>query len=150
MKNEHAVWSRLLILLLVLLPLALLFFPPATPITVGAFGTLVFWLALLFCFWVIFFILGMPEAQLGPAHDVGPRMLADAEQPDAVKDVMTVNVATEGADSVRIFRGRLREPAEAVSQKLKGAFRGQIVPILQEDEHAGAAAVVLMPQPVER
>jgi hypothetical protein len=49
-------WSRLLIRLLVLLPLALLLAAPATPITVSAFGTLVCWLALLFCFWGIFFM----------------------------------------------------------------------------------------------
>lgn len=139
-------WSRLLILLLLLLPLALLFLAPGVAISAGA---VVFWLALLGCFLLIFFILGMPEAQLAPGHEVRPRMLPEGEQPAAVKDVMTVNVAIEAADGVRIFRGRLREPAEAVYQKLKRAFRGQTVPMLQEDEHAGAA-VVLMPQPVER
>lgn len=149
MKKEQAFWSRLLILLLVLLPFALLFLAPGSVTGVSAFGTVAFWFALLFCFWVIFFILGMPEAQMSPAHHLGPRMLADAEQPDAVKDVMTVSMATEGADGVRIFRGRLRESADAAYQKLKRAVGGQTVPLLQEDEQS-EAAVVLMPRPVER
>lgn len=86
---------------------------------------------------------------MSPAHNVGPRVLPDAEQPDAVKDVMTVRMATEGADGVRIFHGRLRDSAHAAYQKLKRAVGAQTVPMLQEDEHNGAA-VVLMPRPVER
>lgn len=149
MKNERPVWSRLLILLLVLLPLALLLLAPARPITVGAFGTLVYWLALLFGFWVIFFILGMPEAQMSPGHHLGPRVLPDAEQPGAVKEVMAVNVATEGTDGVRVYRGHLLESAEVAYEKLKRAFGTQTVPMLQEDEQA-EAAVVLLPRPIER
>lgn len=149
MTKEHqraAVWSRLLILLLLLLPLTLLFLAPGTAI---AASTFVFWLALIGCFLVILYILGMPEVEGVPARNLSPRMLSDAEQPGVIKEVMTVNVATEGADGVRIFRGRLQESAEAAYQKLKRAFGGQTVPMLQEDEHTGAA-VVLMPVPVER
>jgi hypothetical protein len=149
MKNPQALWSRLLILLLLLLPFTLLFLAPGTALTMRTFGVVVFWFALLGCFLVILFILGMPETQMPPGRDLGPRMLADAEQPEAVKQVMTVSVATEGADGVRIFRGRLRESAEAAYQELKRAFGAQTVPMLQEDEDAGAA-VVLMPRSVER
>lgn len=139
-------WSRLLILLVLLLPLALLFLAPGTAI--GA-GTAVFWLALLGCLLIVFFILGVPEAPMSPGHYAAPRLLAEAEQPEAVTAVMTVSLATEGADGVRIFRGRLRDSADTAYQKLKRAVGSQTVPMLQEDEHAGAA-VVLMPQPVER
>ena len=113
------------------------------------FGVFAFWLALLFCFWVLFFILGMPEAQLSPAHERVPHALSDAEQPAAVKDVMTVSTATEGPDGVRVFRGRLRESADVAYDTLKRAFGRGTVPMLQEDEHTGAA-VLLLPKPVEQ
>src|SRR5262245_21542244 len=149
MKTLRPVWWRLLILLLVLLPFAMLFLSPGPRAMPTPFAAMVFWLALLFCFWVILFIIGMPEAQMDAARELGPRMLPDAEQPDAVKSVMQVSVATEGADGVRIFRGRLRESADAVYERLKGALGAQTVPMVQEDEQAGAA-VVLMPRGIER
>lgn len=139
-------WFRLLIVLLLLSPL-MLFLAPGRAV---AASIVVFWVAVLGCFLVLVFILGVPEADIAPGRDVGPRMLTEGEQPDAIKDVMTVHVATEGADGVRIFRGPLRGPADAVYSKLKRAFQGRTIPMLQEDEHSGAAAVVLMPDPVER
>lgn len=140
-------WSRLLVLLLVLLPLVVLFFAPGTVAISRPLAGVVFWLALLLCFWAIFALLGMPEAQL--AHGHGPRALPEAEQPEVVKEVMTVQVATEGEDGVRVFRGRLRKSADVAYQTLKGAFTRGTVPILQEDEQTGAA-VVLLPKPVEQ
>ena len=45
----------------------------------------------------------------------GPRMLPESEQPEAVRAVMRVDVATEQPDGTRTFRGRLRAPAETAS-----------------------------------
>ena len=139
-------WLRLVIILLLLWPLMLLLLAPGAAATASA---VVFWLALLGCFLLIFFMLGMPEAPLAPAHAPEPRMLPESQQPDAVRQVMAVHVAVEGADGVRVFRGRLRESADVAYQTLKRAFTGGTVPMLQEDEQTGAA-VVLLPTPVEQ
>ena len=50
---------------------------------------------------------------------------------------------------VLIFRGPLREAADVAFQKLKLAFGGESVPLLQEDAEMGAAVLVI-PRPVER
>jgi hypothetical protein len=76
-------------------------------------------------------------------------MVGEEQQPAAVREVMSVHVATESPEGVRMFRGRLRESAETAYATLKRAFGANTVPLLQEDEESGAA-IVLMPRPVER
>lgn len=139
--SQGHTWSRLLWVLLLLLPLTILFLAPAAaPLAAGMW----FWFALLVCFWLIAAIAGLPETDSVGAEGSGPRMIPDTSQPDPIKDVMSVNVATEDDDGVRTFRGRLRVPAEAAHERLRGAFGEQSVPLLQEDDEA-EAAVVLMP-----
>ena len=138
--SQSATWSRLLWVLLLLMPIIVLFLAPAAaPLAAGIW----FWIALLVCFWLIAAIAGMPEAERGPEGS-GPRMIPDTAQPDAIKDVLFVNVATEDATGVRTFRGRLRMSAQAAHARLRQAFGEQSVPLLQEDDET-EAAVVLMP-----
>ncbi|MEX2261595.1 MAG: site-2 protease family protein [Bryobacteraceae bacterium] len=79
--------------------------------------------------------------------DLGPRMLFQDEQPETVREVMEVNLATEH-EGVRIFRGRLRESAASVYDKLKGSLSERTVPMVQEDPQS-EAAIILMPKQVE-
>lgn len=138
-------WYRLLLILVLLLPLAVVFLMPGGGFVAGGF---LFWVALLICFWMIAKILGTPEA-VGQPEPRGPRMLPDDEHPQAVREVMTVNVATEGADGVQIFRGQLRQPPHEAFAALKRTSVGGTVPVLQDDEETGAA-IVLMPKAVEQ
>ncbi len=132
------VWSRLLLIFLLLLPLVLLFFAPAG----GPFSSgWMFWLVLVLCFWLIWSVLGPPAGDKTPQPEV--RMLSPGDQPEPVRAVMDVRFATEES-GMRLFRGKLLVPAAAAYQKLKAAFRGQAVPMIQPDEKTGAA-VVLMP-----
>jgi membrane-associated protease RseP (regulator of RpoE activity) len=147
MKNETKTdtWSRLLLILALLLPLIILFLLPGR----GFFyGGIWFWFALLLCFWLIFSILGRPMEEMEQAQQAQePRTLAEPDQPEAVREVMNVRIATEEA-GVQIYRGRLRESASAAFEKLKLAFTPGTVPLLQEDEKLGAA-ILLLPKPVE-
>lgn len=138
-------WSRLLWVLLFLIPFIVLFLTPAAaPLAVGVW----FWFALVVCFWLIAAMAGMPEAEPTGAEESGPRMLPEIEQPEAIKEVMSVNVATEDTNGVRLFRGRLRLSAASAHERLRGAFSKQSVPLLQQDDEM-EAAVVLMPRSAE-
>jgi len=139
-ESHGETWSRLLWVLLLLMPVIVLFLAPAAlPLAAGVW----FWIALLVCVWLIAAIAGMPEAEAAPEGS-GPRMIPDAAQPDAITEVMSVNVATEDDAHVRTFRGRLRLPAETAHERLRRAFGEQSVPLLQEDEET-EVAVILMP-----
>src|SRR5205823_5679441 len=105
-----------------------------------------FWLALLVCFWVLF---SMTPATPGiAANEPGPRMLSQSEQPEAVRAVMRVDVATERPDGTRTFRGRLYQSAEAAYARLRAESPTNVVPLLQEDE-TEPAAILLVPRAVE-
>ena len=142
MRGE--MWFRLLLILLLLLPLAVLFLLPG-----GGFvaGGVLFWVVLLICFLLIARMLGTPQGPAG-AEARSMRTLADEEQPEIIRDVMTVNVATEDPAGVRRFRGQLREPADAAFAKLRRGLTAGNVPLLQDDDETGAT-VILMPKPVE-
>lgn len=139
-------WTRLMFVLLLLLPLAVLFLLPGG----GLFhGGMWFWMVLLLCFWLIWMLIGVPSAEaVEQGAVVGPRVLGEQEQPAGIRDVMDVRVATE-QNGVQAFRGTLREPADAAFEKLKQTGGPQMVPFMQEDEQLGTA-VVLMPRPVEQ
>ena len=144
-RPHSSTWSRLIRVLLLLMPFIVLFFAPAAaPVAIGLW----FWLALLLVFWLIAAIAGIPTAESASASAAGPRMLPETEQPDAVKEVMSVNVATEDAAGLRIFRGRLRLSATSAYEKLRRAFSDESVPMLQQDDEM-EAAVVLMPRSAE-
>ena len=137
MKREF--WSRLLFILAILLPMAVLFLMPG----VGMLGGGWFWLLLLLTFWLSWAALGKPEdavAEGAPAAEAEPRMILPQEEPKVVDEVMDVKVAIEQSGA-QCYRGRLREPASAAFEKLKRALPTDTVPLVQEDE-LGAAIVL--------
>lgn len=141
-RKDTSWW--LIVVLLVLLPLALLFLTPGGPLIAGTFW---FWLALLICFWAL--ISMAPAESKSHEADAGPRVLPESEQPEAVRSVMRVDVATEEPDGTRTFRGRLREAADTAYHRLKTATPAGLVPLLQEQE-SSQAAILLVPERVER
>lgn len=133
---------ELLLILLVLLPVIVLFLLPGGGILHGG---MFFWMGLLFCFWLISLLFGSsPES----APIATARLLSEEEQPVAVKEMMDVRVAEEEG-GIRMFRGRLREPAGTVHAKLKLALGAGFSPILQADEQFGAC-ILLVPEPLEK
>lgn len=139
-------WRQLLLVLLLLLPAAILFFLPGTVTTIAAVW---FWLILLACFSLMLWVLGTPQAEGGAGGEGGPHVISDTAQPEVVRDVMHVDIATETPSGVKTFRGRLRGSAQAAYERLKRAVGDHTVPLLQEDEEMGTA-IVLMPKPIEQ
>ncbi|OYW13675.1 MAG: peptidase M50, partial [Planctomycetales bacterium 12-60-4] len=133
---------QILLILLILLPLVLLFLLPGGGMMHGG---MFFWMGLLLCFLLISLL-------RGPGEDIAPvdtaRLLSVEEQPAAVKEVMDVRFAEED-NSIRIFRGRLREPAASVYAKLNRSLGIESTPMVQADEQFGAA-ILLVPQPVDK
>lgn len=137
--------SRLLLLLLLMLPVFVLFLIPGGGLVYGGFW---FWIAVLLSWAIIWGILGVPQEpikEIEEEHEL--RMLPEPEQPDAVREVMKVRMATAEA-GVHIFRGRLRESADTAFEKLQAAVSPGRVPLLQEDTKLGAA-ILLLPKTVE-
>ena len=145
-QRKHHTWWRAFLVLLFLAPLGILFFLPGVPVYLGGIW---FWLALIVCIWILLTVMGTPEAATAGSEPPAPRMLHDDEQPESVKEVMNVRVATEEPSGIRIFRGRLRESAAAVYEKLKNSVSDKSVPMIQEDEELGAS-ILLLPKQVEK
>lgn len=146
MNNQarSALWIQLLLVLAVLLPLVILFF---LPIPGGSLiGVAWFWLVLLVCFWMIYFLFSSPAKTVQPPASE-PHSLPQHEQPEIIREVMNVRFAEE-EHGVRTFHGSLRETAGAAFEKLKHAFSGETLPLLQEDVQHGAA-IILLPKRVE-
>lgn len=139
-----ALWFQLLVTLVLLLPLVVLFLLPGGGLVTGG---LWFWLVLVLCFAVIWVFLAAPAEGAADAPETRPRMLQEQDQPEVVREVMDVELATEEKD-IRMFHGRLREPAATAHEKLQHAFSAETVPMLQQDERHGAV-IVLLPKPVE-
>lgn len=139
------VWFRILMVVIFLIPLAFLFLAPGVP---AHFAGLWFWVALLVCFFLIFSMLGMPTPERAE-EPAGPKMIHEQEQPDAIREIMTVRVATEEPSGVRVFRGRLRESAARAYEKLRTGLSDRTVPMMQEDEELGAS-ILLVPKPIEK
>jgi len=140
--TKRDVGMQLLWILAILLPLIVLFLLPGGGMMHGG---MFFWMGLLLCFWLLSIIFGTTGSN---EPEVAARLLSTEEQPLVVKQVMDVRFAEED-DGVRVFRGRLREPAAAVYAKLKHAFGANSTPLLQADEQFGAA-ILLAPDSVER
>lgn len=134
-------WLRLLLILACLLPLTILFLLPGGGLMAGG---LWFWMLLLLCSWMLLVMLGTPSEQVEETSVPETRALPDREQPQPITEVMEVKAATEQA-GIRVFRGRLREPAEIVYERLKRIFFDDAMPLLQKDEQYGAA-ITLMPK----
>ena len=143
-EKQENTWWHLLMVLCLLLPLAVLFLLPGGGLFLGGGW---FWLTLLLTWLLMWMVLGRAASREG-AHEQLPRMLHEPEQPEAIREVMNVQIATEEA-GIQVFRGKLRESAAAAYTKLKAAFAPRTVPLLTEDERLGAA-IMLMPQRVEQ
>ncbi len=146
MAGRHTAdtWWWVLMALLVLWPLMLLFMMPGGGPLLGPFW---FWLLMLVGLWVLLHV-GRHDP-VPATGETGPRMLPAAEQPAVVREVMRVDVATEQSEGTRIFRGRLNQPAAAAYARLRTALGDDTVPLLQQDDTA-PAAIVLMPKPAAR
>ncbi len=138
MRRE--LWSRLFLILAILLPLMILFLMPGGSLLGGGW----FWLVLLLTFWFVWAAIGTPQEVPPVSKEPEMRMLSPEEQPDAVRNVMDVRLAVEQA-GIRVFRGKLREPSVTAFEKLKNAVSGEAVPLVQEDDLG--AAIVLAPAP---
>ncbi len=142
-KRNSEVSSRLIYILLLMLPLMILFMMPGGALLGGMW----FWMVLLFCFLMVWMLLGVPGDEGEAMVEIEPRMLHESDQPAAIREAMDVRIATE-EQGVQVFRGRLREPATAVFEKIKSALSDRTVPLIQEDEKLGSA-IILLPKPVE-
>jgi membrane-associated protease RseP (regulator of RpoE activity) len=137
-RKEDRLWSRLLWILLLLLPLAILFLMPGGGLLRGGIWFLV---TLLISVWLIWAILGAPEKEKRTEPEM--RMLDAKEEPGAVREVMDIRVATEEA-GIKVFHGKLSVTPAIAYEKLKLALRGSAVPMVREDDNAGAA-ILLVP-----
>lgn len=140
---RNSVWARILGVLLLLLPIAILFFLPGPqPLSDG----LLLWLLLPICFWLMMWMMSEPAQDAGPAQpEAGPRMLLESEQPAAVRQVMDVRIATEASSGAQLFRGPLREPAADAHAGLTRLLGNRVTALLQEDEELGAS-ILLVPK----
>lgn len=144
--RTHFIWLQILLVLVLLLPLVALLLLPGGTATSGGIW---FWMILLLCVWMVWLMVLRRFAEV-PRQEVateGPRMLLPDEQPDAVREVMNVRIATEES-GVAVFRGPLTQPADVAFTRLQAEFSEQTVPLLQEDEQFGSA-IMLVPKPIE-
>ena len=145
--REEDAWWPLLLVLFLLLPLTMLFLMPGHGMYFAAVHW--FWFTLLITWLVMWLVFGSMGAR-GAVEEPEPRILPEADQPETVREVMNVTSATEESGGTRVFRGRLRESANSAYGKLKAAFAPRTVPLLTDDDRAGGAAIMLLPQPVEK
>ena len=143
-RLHNFVWARLLWVLLMLLPIAVLFFLPGAPLLSGG---LLLWLLFPVCLWLMLWMMNEPAQSATSAQpDLGPRMLLESEQPAAVRQVMNVKIATEEPSGAQLFRGRLREPAASAYASLTRVLGNRATALFQEDEDLGAS-ILLVPKP---
>jgi membrane-associated protease RseP (regulator of RpoE activity) len=147
-----------LFFLLMTLPLIVLFLLPGGGLVTGR-NALWFFLAMLICFSLLQLVLGAsPRARRletaglsredEPVPEPHVRMFYPEQQPDVVREVMDVQLATED-NGVQAYQGPLRVDSEVAYRRLKESFSTGVVPLLQQDERHGSL-ILLLPQPVEK
>ncbi len=142
--NPPTATRKLVVLIAILALLSALFLMP------GRVGSMVgpwFWFTAVFIFLLVWSLL-RNSSRGNPEIPERPHMLSPEEQPAVVRDVMDVRLAEEER-GVKLFRGQLRAPADAVFDTLKRSLGENTVPLIQPDERCGAA-IMLMPRPIER
>ena len=145
-ERTNSAGMQWLLILCLLFPLvALLSLPGGSMLTGGIW----IWLILLMCFWMVsMMVIGTGSKSAGDETVVeGPRVLLLEEQPETVRQLMNVQIATEEM-GVAVFRGRLKGPADEAFTRLQADLSERTVPLIQEDEQFGSA-ILLMPKPVE-
>src|SRR5215831_7766511 len=145
MRKPRNPLLTVLLILALLLPWVIFLFLPGRSIA----GHALFWLAMLFCLLLIW-LTSAAQRRLAAAagSELGPRMLNEAEQPEAVRQVMDVRIAIK-ENGVQLFRGPLRESAAVSFEKLNRGLPKGFVPLVQEDDQLGAK-IVLIPKSAER
>lgn len=103
------------------------------------------WLAVLLVALLAWTILAAPASRRRRPAPPPPRQLAAEEQPAVIREIMEVRLAEEDG-GVRLFRGSLRESADAAMTHLKAALGPGTVPLVQPDERCGAS-ILLLPEP---
>ena len=109
------------------------------------------WIIVFLCVWMLASMAAagsmadrQPDEQ---TEEEGVRMIPDGDQPEVVRSVMDVRVATR-QQGAGIFRGRLLIPADEALRRLQTDLGENAVPLLQQDEELGTA-IVLMNKPTE-
>jgi membrane-associated protease RseP (regulator of RpoE activity) len=142
-RPRNPLLALLFIVALVLPWLFFLFLPG------GIFpGHALFWLAILFCLLLILLLSAAQRRVAAMGPDLGPRMLSEAEQPEAVRQVMDVRIAIK-ENGVRLFRGPLRDSASVSFEKLNRALPKGFLALVQEDDQLGAKIVLIPKRPDE-
>jgi membrane-associated protease RseP (regulator of RpoE activity)/cbb3-type cytochrome oxidase subunit 3 len=137
-NRTNEISSRLIFILLLSLPLVILFMLPS-----GAMlGSAWFWIALMLCFLLIWTFIGRPRNEETEAAESRPQMIHESEQPDPVKAVMDVHVATQ-RDGIQAFQGKLRIPASAAFESLTKTLGAGKTPLIQEDEVHGQSIILI-------
>jgi membrane-associated protease RseP (regulator of RpoE activity) len=141
---RNATWSRLLLVLLCLLPLIILFLLPGVHVMTG---TLWFWGVFLLTLLVVWLLLGAPEEPMRerPAPEsrrVEPHVIPGEQIPAVVGEIMQVRVATE-QDGVSLFRGSLSQSPEQAYDTIRQAVGDRYLPLLRDDPEFGTAVVLL-------
>ena len=109
-------WLSLFFILCLLMPVLFLLTMPGGTMMGGIFW---FWLILLLCFWMIGSMVAVTEEEAGhrqPERQL--RMLSPEEQPDIIRRLMDVRLATE-KQGVSVFRGPLLGPADQALDDLQ-------------------------------
>jgi len=137
-NRTNEISSRLIFILLLSLPLAVLFLLPGGAVINHAW----FWIALMFGFLLMWMLIGVPAHDDATVIETRPRMLGENEQHESVRAVMDVEVATE-QDGIQAYRGRLRQPADTAYESLVSALPEGNVPLIQEDDRHGQAIFLI-------
>lgn len=101
-----------------------------------------FWLSLAFCFLLVWTVIGRPVDEEDAVAVTQPRMLSEAEQPDSVKAVMDIEIATKDG-GIQAFQGTLKLPATDVFETLSRTLKSGGTPLIQEDERQGESIILL-------
>ena len=91
---------------------------------------------------MIWMIIGIPIDEEAAVAETRARMLPEVEQPDSVKAVMDVHVATEHG-GIQAFQGPLKLPASEAFETLSRTMEPGSIPLIQEDEKHGESIILL-------
>ncbi|MFN7141293.1 MAG: site-2 protease family protein, partial [Limisphaerales bacterium] len=138
-------WLQRLLIVLLLIPLLLLLFTPLG--RTWALAPVIFLLIAIINFILLTWLFrrAAVEAQ---AQLPKPRMIHPDEQPEVVKEIMDVCIATQ-ENGVRMFRGPLLTGPEEAFNKLKAAVPEDVIPLLQQDDRLDTT-IILMARPIEQ
>lgn len=105
-------------------------------------GVMWFWMFLLMTITTIWLFLGPPADEHPQVAVAEPRMIPEEEQPQQIRELMDVRVATEENDA-KIFRGQLQTTPSKAIESLKAQYSDRYTPLLQEDGQLGSAIILL-------